>query len=679
MPIKVISELDNEREYVRFEKTPRMSSYLLFLGIGDLERVSKLSGATVVSIVAKKGSAKDGTFALESAVKLLEYYNDYFGVPFPLPKLDLIAAPGAGGFSAMENWGAILYFEDQLLLNPQWSTESNRHRVFVVVAHEMAHQWFGDLVTMYWWDDLWLNEGFASWMESKATDHFNGDWMQWLDSEFDLQRAMRQDAMATTHSVVQRILNVEQAGFDDITYRKGRAVIRMIENYVGENAFCDGIRAYMKRYAYQNTVTDNLWDELETASGKKIKELAGDFTTQLGIPLIVVESAASGGDGVAVNVQQKRFGVDKSASEPTEWNVPVYASAVGSAGPPVLSFVKGDQTTKISVPGSLPIKLNAGQRVYYRVKYGSAFAELAKAFDRISPADQLGLLNDAWALGEAGQAPISDYLDLTLKLTPTTDRLVCRQVIETLLAIDSLYGPDPQRNTLRLHARKLLNPVLASIGWDHQAGESSNATVLREGLITALAQLDDPGVKAEALKRFGTPDALPAIIRRPVFQAVSFGADKKLYDDIHDLAKRTPDSFAKDQMFVALAWADDNSLAKESLSIAIGPDPATTTGPKMIQSVAAGHADLAWDFALEHLEPISDRLDTEQRLKFIPSLAAKSRSSRVLEELKDIKKKVPEVSTGWVAQSVAALKFRLEVVARLLPEIDKWLASHGYP
>ena len=533
MPIEVVSQLDDDRVYVRFRKTPKMSSYLLFLCVGDLERVSRVSGATVVSVVAKKGSARDGMFALESADKLLGFYNEYFGVPFPLPKLDMIAAPGAGGFSAMENWGAILYFEDQLLLNPEWSTESNRQRVFVVIAHEMAHQWFGNLVTMEWWDNLWLNEGFASWMESKATDHFHCDWMNWLQSEFDLQRAMRQDAKITTHPVVQPVLSVEQAAFDDITYRKGRAVIRMLENYVGPTAFQKGVQAYMKRYSYRNTVTDNLWDELEKASGKKIKEIADDFTNKPGIPLIVVESVTAGADGVAVNVQQKRFGVDESANGPAEWTVPVYTTAVGSEVPPVLSLVKGDRTTTISVPGSPPIKLNAGQTVYYRVKYGGAFAELAEAFDRVAPADQLGLLNDAWALGEAGVAPISEYLDLTLKLTAATDRVVCHEIIETLLTIDSLYGPGPQRDSLRAYARKLLKPLFDPIGWDRKESEQSNETVLREILIAALAQLDDQQVKVEADRRFRAyagppvnPDALPAIIRRPVLQAAGLSADK---------------------------------------------------------------------------------------------------------------------------------------------------------
>jgi aminopeptidase N len=484
--------------------------------------------------------------------------------------------------------------------------------------------------------------------------------------------------------VVQPVLSVEQAAFDDITYRKGRAVIRMLENYIGPPAFRDGVQAYMKRYGYKNTVTDNLWDELEKASGKKVKEIAGDFTTKPGIPLIVVENVAPGADSVTINARQKRFGVDESANESTEWTVPVYASAAGPARPPVLGYVKGDQTTAISVPGAAPVKLNAGQTVYYRVKYGGAFPELVKAFDGIGAADQLGLLNDAWALGEAGVAPISDYLDLTLKLTSATDRVVCRQVIETLLAVDSLCGPGSQRDALRAHGRKLLKPVLDSIGWDQKAGERSNETVLREYLIASLAQLGEQGVKVEADRRFRAyagppvkPEALPAIIRRPVLQAAAFGADSDLYDVMYGLAKSTTDSFGKDQLFVALAWADNASLAQRSLDIALGDDPARTTGPKIIQRVAAGHPDLAWQFAQANLNRIADRLDEQQRFKFVPSLTATSRSPKVLEELQRyIAEKVPEVARKSVERFVADLKFRLQVIERRLPEIEKWLASH---
>ncbi len=202
MPIAGESDLPDGLRRVRFQPTPKMSSYLLFLGMGDLERLETTVGSTKIAVIARRGSAYKGQFALDSSVKLLEFYNDYFGVPYPLPKLDLIAAPGAGGFSAMENWGAILYFETALLVDPALSPESARQRVFVVVAHEMAHQWFGNLVTMEWWDNLWLNEGIASWMENKATDRFHPEWMTWLQSESARQQAMRQDAKRTTHPIV---------------------------------------------------------------------------------------------------------------------------------------------------------------------------------------------------------------------------------------------------------------------------------------------------------------------------------------------------------------------------------------------------------------------------------------------------------------------------------------------
>jgi hypothetical protein len=384
---------------------------------------------------------------------------------------------------------------------------------------------------------------------------------------------------------------------------------------------------------------------------------------------------------VTVDLRQKRFAVDGSANETTEWTVPVYASAAGSAES-VLGFVKGDQNTKISVSGSAPIKLNAGQTVYYRVDYGGAFAALADRFDAFDPADQLGLLNDAYALGEAGVAPISDYLDLTPKLSPATDRVVCRQIIETLLAIDSLYAAGTQRDALQAYGRRLLKPVFDSIGWDQKPSEKSNETVLREYLITALAQLGQPEIKVEAEQRFsayaaGNSAALPAIIRRPVLQAAALGADAALYDAMRRLAKSTTDSFGKDQLFVALATADDASLAQQSLEIALGDDPAKTTGPKMIQRVAVRHPDLAWDFALKNLTKVNERLDELQRFNFVPSLTATSLSAKVLEQLQRyIADKVPEVARKSVARFVADLKFRLAVAKDRVPDIDTWLANH---
>jgi aminopeptidase N len=285
MPVAETLELSNERVVVRFADSPKMSSYLLFLALGDFERVSEKSGETEVGVVVRRGETAKARFALDATNRLLGYYNEYFGTTFPLPKIDLVAAPGESQFfSAMENWGAVLYFERTLLLDPKLSTERDKQNIFITVAHEMAHQWFGDLVTMSWWDDLWLNEGFASWMESKATNHFHPEWNIWLQVAASQQRAMDLDARSGTHPVITPIHDVFEAAnaFDDITYIKGAAVVRMLEAYVGEEVFREGVKTYIKNYAYGNAVTDQLWAAIDEASPTPVSKIAHDFTLQAG-------------------------------------------------------------------------------------------------------------------------------------------------------------------------------------------------------------------------------------------------------------------------------------------------------------------------------------------------------------------------------------------------------------
>uniref|UniRef100_UPI00261B8B7F M1 family metallopeptidase n=1 Tax=Janthinobacterium sp. TaxID=1871054 RepID=UPI00261B8B7F len=236
MPVATNKDLGNGSKRVSFAVTPRMSTYLLFFGVGDFERSTTMADGTEIGVITQKGSLAQGSFALDESARTLREYNDYFGVRYPLPKLDNIAAPGRSQFfAAMENWGAVFTFENSLLFNPAISTQADKENIYSTLAHEMAHQWFGDLVTMRWWDDLWLNEGFASWMESRTTAKLHPEWNTALSAVGVREAAMGLDALATTHPVVQRIATVEQASqaFDTITYQKGESVIRMLEAYVG--------------------------------------------------------------------------------------------------------------------------------------------------------------------------------------------------------------------------------------------------------------------------------------------------------------------------------------------------------------------------------------------------------------------------------------------------------------
>ncbi|RZM32459.1 MAG: M1 family peptidase, partial [Sphingomonas sp.] len=261
MPATITRSADGGQRYA-FAPTPVMSSYLLFLGMGDLERKTVMAGKTEIGVISRRGVVDQGDYALTEAKRLLTYYNDYFGQPYPLPKMDMIAGPGSSQtFGAMENWGAIFYFENELLFDPKRTTESGRQRIFTVVAHEMAHQWFGDLVTMAWWDDLWLNEGFASWMEGKSSADLNPTWKAEASAiAFERETAMGLDATAATHPIIRPIESVENISdaFDQITYAKGQAVIGMLESTLGADVFRTGIRSYMAKYKYGNTVTDQL-------------------------------------------------------------------------------------------------------------------------------------------------------------------------------------------------------------------------------------------------------------------------------------------------------------------------------------------------------------------------------------------------------------------------------------
>src|SRR3954471_7593781 len=361
MPQAGVQQQPGGLKTVTFQRTPPMSSYLVFLGIGEFDRITTTAAGTEIGVVAKRGSGANGRWAMESAARILPFYNSYFGTPFPLPKLDNVAGPGSSQFfGAMENWGAIFTFESVLLNDPAITSEASRQRIFEVAAHEMAHQWFGDLVTMAWWDDLWLNEGFASWMATKATAGIHPEWETHLALVDARESAMRLDSVATTHPIVQHLTTVDQISqaFDSITYSKGEAVLTMLEGYVGSEAWRRGVQDYIRAHKYSNTQTDDLWQAVERAAGKPVTAIAHDFTLQPGVPLIRVEEAACRGGRTTMARRQAEFSRDRPDKAPLAWRVPVIAATVG--GGEARTVVTGGSGT-IAVPGCGPALLNSGQ------------------------------------------------------------------------------------------------------------------------------------------------------------------------------------------------------------------------------------------------------------------------------------------------------------------------------
>ena len=314
----------------------------------------------------------------------------------------------------MENWGAIFSFERALLIDPALNSEERRHSIFRTAAHEMAHQWFGDLVTMNWWDDLWLNESFANWMEAKAIDHLHPDWGGFLIEAEDKEGAYALDATVSSHPVVQPAETMDQVNEigDAITYSKGAAVIRMLEAYVGADAWQKGVRAYLREHAYGNSVRGDLWRAVEAAAGKPVTPIARDFTEQAGVPLISVDRVQGSAAGAGVTLRQGRFGLDEASTQARTWQVPVQIASIASKA---LSqwVITGPSPQTVSAKGGAPVVVNAGGVGYFRTAYaGPLFEALVGKTAAMSAADQLNLVSDSWALGEGGYAPVSNFLDL---------------------------------------------------------------------------------------------------------------------------------------------------------------------------------------------------------------------------------------------------------------------------
>jgi len=501
MPVVTEEMVEPDLKRVAFAPTPKMSTYLFVLTVGELERITTEAEGVTIGVVATTGKAAKGQFALDSAAKLLAWFNDYFGVKYPLPKLDLIAVPGGFG-GAMENWGGITFFESRLLFDPATNPDSARRGIFGIIAHEMAHQWFGDLVTMAWWDNLWLNEGFATWMATKAAEQFYPQWQSWLNGYGQKQFAMTLDARRTSHPIQQPIANESEAmiAFDAITYNKGQALIRMLENYLGEAAFRDGIRAYMAAHAYGNTTTADLWRALERAGHKPVTDIAASFTEQDGVPLISAETACNG-DAQRLTLRQGRFVIAPArtaALPPRNWQIPVAVGPVGTAQSADVVLLHGSTEVPAGSCGEA-IKVNLGDIGYYRVEYGPAsMAALTKALPRMSPSDRVNFLADGWAMVQAGRAEPSSYLALVENVGVDNRRPVWDQIITAFSALNRLSRDRPERPALQRYvsADKLL---VIAVNW--QEDDDAYRTIKRSLMDFQLTLTHDG--RGELGRKFG--------------------------------------------------------------------------------------------------------------------------------------------------------------------------------
>ena len=672
---------------VRFGETPIMSTYLLAFVVGDIVSVeAPAANGTTVGVWTTRGKENQAGFALDTSVKLLGYFNDYFGIPYPLPKLDHIAIPDFAA-GAMENWGCVTYRETALLVDPENSSAGTRQRVAEVVAHEMAHMWFGDLVTMEWWDDLWLNESFASWMGTKAVDWIFPDWEMWTQFvNMDTNRALSLDGLKNSHPIEQEVKNPAEVSqlFDAISYSKGGSVLRMLENFLTPDVFQKGLYRYLKANEYGNARTQDLWAALEEESGLPVTSIMDSWVKQTGYPVLRIESDRSS-DGVQVSVSQERFVYDHLLGEeepnPEVWQVPVSVSAPGDA---VASTVMEGREAVITVPAARPsedwYKVNAGQTGFYRVNYTSDdWQRLAPAIRaRELPAtDRLGIQNDAYALSRAGLLPVTQFLELAGSYAGETDASVWSDLASNLRDIEQLIAGEDVHPAYQRFGRELFGPAARRAGWTPRPEDGHLDSLLRSTVLGQAGSYGDEETLSQASDMFRqyleNPEAVHPDLRGIVFSLAAQAGDRTTYDQLWELEERTSMQEEKVRLLLAMSRFQDVGLLNETLESSLGQRVRSQDTITVVAGVAANPIgrEPAWEFVksnwpefdrryggggfgLMRLVSIVNSFTTEERMadveKFFadnPAPAAERTIRQALERMR--------LNIRWLGQNRGAL------------------------
>ena len=673
---------DDGLKRVKFKETPIMSTYLLAFIVGDLKSVEKVADdGTLVRVWATAGKEEQGHFAVETSVKLLSYFNDYFGTPYPLEKLDHLAIPDFAA-GAMENWGAVTYREVVLLVDPDQSSAQIRQRVAAIISHEMAHMWFGDLVTMAWWNDLWLNESFASWIGDKAVDSLFPEWEMWTQFvSSDTNNALGLDGLKNSHPIEQEVKDPAEIGqlFDAISYSKGGSILRMLERFLGEDIFREGLRNYIAQHQYQNAVTGDLWTALANASNQPVAEIMDTWVQQTGYPVLDISTIAGGVEELGIS--QKRF-VYENLTNPDEidetiWHIPLtITTSNGEETGPVLMDDRAMTVTLGKDSGDDWLKINPDQVGFYRVNYSTdGWAQLQPAVSKleISAIDRLGLQNDAFALSRAGYLSVTQFLALVKSYINETNAIVWEDVAANLARLDLLLSDEIFYSTFAEMARHIYLPAGDQIGWDPKPGEKELDSIMRSTLLGQLGKYNHEATLKEAWSKFSiyseNPDAVHPDIRGVVFNLASKQGDAATYNTIWELHDRTTMEEEKMRLLMSLGNFEKLDLLSETLDRSLSDQVRYHDTILVVSSVASNRLgrDMAWEFvknnwaefdrrysdglfALSRLVNITARFTTDEKLEDVerffkenPTPAADRAINQALETIR--------LNIAWLRQN----------------------------
>ena len=562
MPVK--SEEENgDSLTTTFEKTPRMSSYLLAFVIGELHKKTARTKSGVEVNVWATPAQNENTldFALDIATRSIDFYDEYFGVKYPLPKSDHVALPDFSS-GAMENWGLITYRESCLLADPELTPESSRRFIATVIAHELSHQWFGNLVTMQWWNDLWLNESFANMMEYVAIDALHPEWRMWEDfATNEVTAALRRDSLDGVQSVQADVNHPDEIStlFDPaIVYAKGGRLLVMVRKLIGEEAFRAGLKSYFEKFAYKNTVGNNLWQELESASGQPIVNLMNTWISQPGLPVVSVSNSHD-----TAILSQERFFIGKHQPSDALWPIPLFANQ------PLDVKILNQKETTVSI--EKPLQLNCGLSAHFVTKYDESSREyLLKNITELPTLDKICILQDVTILARAGFENSASLLPLALSLKTETNEKVFGMAAGALTELRKFVDDnDAARDSLKKISGEFAHATFKELDWDEKAGESDDDRERRTTALSLMIYSEDKEVLNEAKTRFDNNklEDLPTEIRALIISAnVRHFETTEMIDNLFAAYKNTPSNDLQNDIAIGLTSTKNPETAEKILA-----------------------------------------------------------------------------------------------------------------
>lgn len=679
-----VIEHEGGYKVVQFEKSPKMSSYLLAFIIGHFEYVETTTSEGVkVRVYVTPGKKKQAAFALEVSAKLMTFYHDYFGIEYPMRTMDLIAIPDFAN-GAMENWGAVTYRETALLVDPENSSLHTKQWVALIIAHELAHQWFGNLVTMKWWTHLWLNEGFASFMEYLAVDKLFPEWRIWTQFVYTEQaRALSLDGLFNTHSIEIPVHHPGEISeiFDAVSYSKGASVIRMIEAYIGENNFRKGLSKYLKKHKYSNAETEDLWKALEEVSSKPVGKIMKNWTGTPGYPVIDFESKDN-----SVILSQERFLAAGETTQTSEqkWLVPF--SIRSDKGIVTEALIDRKRVVAKVAGGAKWLKGNADDTSFVRVRYSKHDLQNLENAVRsndsgLSEEGRFALVRDVFALVEAGKAQTQEALRFASGYKQEKSYIVWAEIVVHLLELNNLLHGENCFEAFRAFGRELLSDIVLEMGWTKKKKERHEDTLLRSTVIYAMGAMGDQKVIDSAkdlFKGMNENAKIDSDLKSIVYTLVAENGGEKEYQKFEKIYMTAPSEEEKDRALKAMTSFKDKTLLQKALALAFSPEVRSQDAFKAVALMTNNPygIQIAWDYVREEWSVIVEKFAGGHLFARFISPFARFKTKKQADELeKFFKKNRAPGSDRTAAQAVEKIRSNDALIKRDIKRIELFLKN----